>query len=378
MNAQAPRPQHRSGTPGATLRPGDLRLDGVIGRGGFRLPLTMDFRAGETLVLLGANGAGKSTLLETLGGLIPLLEGELLRIGSDGATVLSGPRGTVPAERRRAGFVHQDYLLFPRMTALENVAFGLRARGVGKKEAHASAAAQLRRLGLTEAQAGSRPGALSGGQRQRVALARALAGEPDMLLLDVPLAALDAGTRAQARAQVYAQLREFPGPRVLVTHDLTDALSLGDRIAVLDQGTLAQIDSPAEITRTPRTPYLAELLGINLFSGLARRGRLSIGHSRVTAPTELDGRVLVTLPREAVTVNTEAPAKAGRNTFEARVVAVQEDAQGITVAVSPTDPDVGLACSARVPLTSLPTAPIRLGAPVWATVDESALHAYPF
>src|SRR4051794_16365182 len=150
----------------------------------------------------------------------------------------------VVPERRGVGYVFQDYLLFPHLTALENVAFGLRARGVHRREARAAAARWLERLGVGE-YAGARPRALSGGQAQRVALARALATEPRLLLLDEPLAALDAATRVEVRAELRRHLATFGGARLLVTHDPVEAMVLADRLVVLEDGRIVQSGRPA-------------------------------------------------------------------------------------------------------------------------------------
>ena len=172
----------------------------------------------------------------------------------------------VPPERRPVGMVFQDYLLFANLTALENVAFGLRARGTHKAEARRRAAALLERMGLTS-HAGARPSGLSGGQAQRVALARALATEPRVLLLDEPLSALDATTRTDVRRDLRRHLDDFDGMTIVVTHDPVDAYALADRVAIVDHGTVAQIGSIADVTAHPRSRYVADLVGTNLVTG---------------------------------------------------------------------------------------------------------------
>ena len=174
----------------------------------------------------------------------------------------------MPTEQRPVGFVFQDYLLFPHLSALENVAFGLRARGLARAEARRRAAAWLERVGLA-AHAAARPRALSGGQAQRVALARALVGEPRLLLLDEPLAALDAATRTEVRRDLRRHLASFDGTRLLVTHDPLDAIALADRLVVLEGGRVTQTGSPAEVSGRPRSRYVAELVGVNLYRGRA-------------------------------------------------------------------------------------------------------------
>ncbi len=209
----------------------------VVERAGFRLDLALRAGAGEVVALLGPNGAGKTTALRTLAGLLPLTGGYLRLSGE----VLDEPgrRPFVPAHRRPIGVVFQEYLLFPHLSALENVAFGPRSRGAGRTRARALARDWLDRVGLAD-RAGTRPRQLSGGQAQRVALARALAPDPRLLLLDEPLAALDAGTRQDIRAHLRHHLAEHPGVAVLVTHDPLDAMILADRIVVIEAGSVVQ------------------------------------------------------------------------------------------------------------------------------------------
>ncbi|MFD4430907.1 ABC transporter ATP-binding protein, partial [Nocardia sp. NPDC058497] len=186
-----------------------------ITRESFELDIAIEVAPGEVVALLGPNGAGKTTALRALAGLTPLNEG---RIVLDDHVWDAPPDRFVPAERREVGVVFQDYLLFAHMSAQENVAFGLRARGQHRTAAREQAARWLERVGLgTHLHA--KPRALSGGQGQRVALARALATDPRLLLLDEPLAALDAGTRLQVRAELAHHLADYPGHTVLVTHD---------------------------------------------------------------------------------------------------------------------------------------------------------------
>jgi ABC-type sulfate/molybdate transport systems ATPase subunit len=185
-----------------------------------------------------------------LAGLLPIDRG---RIVIDGVTVddPSAHEYVVP-ERRSVGVVFQDYLLFPHLSVRENVAFGLRSRGTSRSVARQRADEWLARVGLGE-YAGSKPGSLSGGQAQRVALARALAPEPRLLLLDEPLAALDIGIRTELRRDLRGHLASFSGARILVTHELLDAVALADRIIVLEQGRVAQVGPIAEIAARPRS-----------------------------------------------------------------------------------------------------------------------------
>ena len=187
----------------------------------------LEIATGESVVLLGPNGAGKTTLLRALAGLVPLDDGKVVL---DGELLEDPAQGwRMPAEQRAVGVVFQDYLLFPHLSLVENVAFGLRARGMKRAEAQTRAGSWLARVGLGHRGA-ERPNALSGGQAQRVALVRALATKPRLLLLDEPLAALDAGARPALRRDLKRHLSSFVGTRLIVTHDPLEALLLGDRV----------------------------------------------------------------------------------------------------------------------------------------------------
>ncbi|GMA33331.1 ABC transporter ATP-binding protein [Litorihabitans aurantiacus] len=208
---------------------GALELrDAVVRRGDFEVRLDLRVDPGEVLALTGPNGTGKSSLLAALAGTLPLASGSL----SLGGEVLDGVAAWVPPERRGVGLVPQQHLLFGHLSAVENVAYGLRARGVRRRVARAEAAGWLDRLGLSD-RAHLRADALSGGQSQRVAIARALAAHPAYVLLDEPFAALDVGVRADVRALVADALRELAVPAVLVTHDEADVDALATRAVAL-------------------------------------------------------------------------------------------------------------------------------------------------
>src|SRR5438067_10242085 len=230
--------------------------------GSFDLDVDLTIAPGEVVALLGPNGAGKTSVLRALAGLLAIDAG---RIALDGI-VLEEPANAirVPVEQRPIGVVFQDYLLFPHLTVLENVAFGLRARGVGARDARVTAGSWLDRLGVAE-YAQARPRTLSGGQAQRVALARALAIDPRLLLLDEPLAALDASSRGAVRRDLKRHLASFAGIRIVITHDPLEAVALADRLVILERGRVVQTGSPAEVTQHPRSRYVADLVGVNLF-----------------------------------------------------------------------------------------------------------------
>ena len=338
--------------------------------GSLALDAALEAPAGELVVLLGPNGAGKTTLLRALAGLLPLAGGRVVLDGQVLEDPAAGVR--VPAERRPVGVVFQDGLLFPHLSALENVAFGLRARGVPRREARAGALAWLERVGLAEV-AGARPRALSGGQRQRVALARALATSPRLLLLDEPFAAVDAGARARLRRELRGHLAAVPGARLLVTHDPVEALTLADRLVVLERGRVTQAGTPGEVSARPRSRYVAELVGVNLFRGRAAGGRVELGGgARLVVTGGHDGEVFAVVHPRAVALHRRPPEGTPRNVWrgEAEVL----DVLGDRVRVRVTGP---------VPLVAEVTpagaSDLRLadGGPVWATVKATEVDVYP-
>ncbi|MEU6341403.1 ABC transporter ATP-binding protein [Streptomyces sp. NPDC046977] len=337
----------------------------LVERGTFRLDVALTAAPGEVLALLGPNGAGKTTALRALAGLTPLTGGRLLLDGTE----LDG----MPPETRPVGVVFQDYLLFPHLSALENVAFGPRCRGVPKARARAEAAAWLERMGLAE-HAAARPRRLSGGQAQRVALARALATRPRLLLLDEPLAALDARTRLEVRSQLRRHLAEFEAVAVLVTHDPLDAMVLADRLVVIEDGRSVQEGTPAEVARRPRTDYIAHLVGLNLYRGEAAGLAVSLpGGPALTTADALTGPAFAAFPPDAVTLYRERPeGTSARNLWHGKVAGLESRGDRIRVDVEgelPLAADLSTAATAELGL--------HPGAEVWATVKAAQVHAYP-
>jgi len=246
------------------------------------MPLDLEVRAGETLVLLGPSGCGKTTLLRLIAGLErPDAGGRIL---FDGADVTA-----LPIEKRHVGMVFQSYALFPNMSVIDNVAYGLRVRGMGRQERRASAGAVLEMMRI-EALAERRIDQLSGGQRQRVALARALAVRPRVLLLDEPLTALDAALREHLRGEIDALLRRLAITAIYVTHDQAEALALGDRVVVMKNGAIAQAGTPREVYFRPADDFVADFVGItNRLTGRVRAGRFDTAAGILALPPALAG-----------------------------------------------------------------------------------------
>ncbi|MFD3464770.1 ABC transporter permease [Streptomyces sp. NPDC058682] len=275
--------------------------------------LTLDAEPGTTIAVVGENGAGKTTLLRALLGLTPRAHAEL-RLGDDEVTDL-------PPHRRQVAWVPQDGALFPHLTAVANTAYGLRARGVPRARARREARAWLNRLDVQHL-ADRKPAQLSGGQAQRVALARALAARPRLLLLDEPLAALDQTTRARVRHTLRTHLAGFGGVCLIVTHDPVEAVSLADRVLVLADGRALQDAPPAEVTRHPRSPWVARMLGRNAWPGTASADGLALaaGGRLVVAETLPEGaKALAIIAPEAVSVHRDRPGGSPRNVWPGTV-----------------------------------------------------------
>jgi molybdate transport system ATP-binding protein len=345
-----------------------LNADLIIDRGSFRLELALSIEPGQVVGLLGPNGAGKSTALRALAGLLPLTEGS---VSLDDQLWDRPPALFVPTEHRPIGVVFQDYLLFNHMTALENVAFGLRARGTPRADARQRARDWLDRVGL-DGHHNTRPRALSGGQAQRVALARALATEPGLLLLDEPLAALDASTRVHVRSELDRHLEAYPGHTLFVTHDPLDAMVLADHLVIIEDGVLVQQGPPAQVARQPRTDYVARLVGLNLYRGTADHTTVTLEQGRFTIAEPATGPVHVAFAPSAVSLHTEPPAGSPRNSWPVTVSQLEQHAHTVRVRLDGTPPVLADVTPATV--AELHLAP---GAPLHATVKATEITTYP-
>jgi molybdate transport system ATP-binding protein len=299
-----------------------LRVEARTRLGALDLDLTVAVTPGECLAVAGPSGAGKTSLLRVAAGLLRPEHG-LVEAGDE--TWLDTRRGVdLPPERRRCGYLFQEYALFPHLSAWQNVAYPL--RGSDRRQ---RAAALLDRFGMG-ALADARPGALSGGERQRVALARALAREPDVLLLDEPLSALDARTRAGAVRELGALLRDADVPAVLVTHDFAEAAALGDRVAIVDAGRMLQEGTPSELAAAPRSAFVADFTGAVVLTGTARGGADGLTHvdldggGAVTSTDRAEGPVAISVyPWEiAIEPAGEAPHGSTQNRIAAEVLSV--------------------------------------------------------
>jgi molybdate transport system ATP-binding protein len=297
----------------------------------FDLELSLDV-ADETVAIVGPSGAGKTTLLRALAGLARPDRGRIAL----GSRVWFDERTDLPPEERAVGFVFQDYALFPHLTVRANVAFG---------GANGSIDSLLGRFGL-ERLADAHPRSLSGGERQRVALARALARRPSVLLLDEPLAALDAHTKTHVRGELRGHLRSAGLPTLLVTHDYDDAAALADRVGVLNEGRLVQVGTPAELVAAPTSPFVAEFTGANLLVGWARPtgdGLTEVeleGGQRLLSADAAEGRVGAVVHPWEISLARERPTDSMQNHVLGAVESVVPVGNRLRVRVGPLTAEI--------------------------------------
>ncbi|MEV7374080.1 ABC transporter permease [Streptomyces sp. NPDC090301] len=330
--------------------------------------LTLDADPGTTIAVVGPNGAGKTTLLRALLGLTPRAHADL-RLGGEDVTAL-------PPHRRHVAWVPQDGALFPHMSALANTAYGLRAQGVARAEARREARTWLDRLGVGPL-AHRRPTQLSGGQAQRVALARALAARPRLLVLDEPLAALDQTTRAHVRHTLRTHLAGFGGVCLIVTHDPVEAVSLADRVLVLDEGRALQDAAPVEVTRHPRSPWVARMLGRNAWPGTATPEGLALaggGTLVATDPPPTGTPALAIVAPEAVSVHRERPEGSPRNVWPGTVREITASGSRLRVLItSDRAPDL----VAEITPQSAAELGLADGVRVWTSVKATEATIVP-
>jgi molybdate transport system ATP-binding protein len=347
-----------------------LRVEASTRLGALDLDVGLTVGAGECVALAGPSGAGKTSILRVAAGLLRPARGV---VEADGETWLDTERGIdVPPDRRRCGYVFQDYALFPHLSAWQNVAYPL--RGVSRRERRARATELLERFGLA-GHADARPQTLSGGERQRVALARMLARSPEVLLLDEPLSALDARTRASAARELSAVLNDVRVPALLVTHDFAEAAQLGDRVGVIDGGRIIQEGTPTELAATPRSAFVADFTGAVVLSGTARGGRDGLtlidldGGGEIASTDEGRGRVAASVfPWEiAIEPVAEEPHGSAQNRVVAEVLTVTAVGNRVRLGLAGPQP-----LAAEITLASARTLELHAGSRVAATWKAAA------
>jgi molybdate transport system ATP-binding protein len=339
-----------------------------VSLGSLALDVTID--VGDAVVaVVGPNGAGKSTLIRALAGLVALDRG---KVAVDGTVVEDPAQGIrVRPEDRRFGVVFQDHRLFAHMTALENVAFGLRATGVSRSEARGRAATWLERVGLPDV-AGRRPGALSGGQAQRVALARALVTEPAVLLLDEPLAAVDASARAELRSVLRTELHRYPGSRLVVTHDPIEAAALAERVVVIEGGKVSQEGPLVEVTCRPRSRWVADMVGLNLLTGTAHGTVIALPNGEtVHAADPSEGPVFAAFRPNAVTLHRNRPDGSARNLWSGQIAELYPAGDRARVRIEGPVPLV-----AEVTADAVAQLKLADGGGIWSALKATEIDVY--
>jgi molybdate transport system ATP-binding protein len=315
----------------------------------FSLRLSLEVEA--TIALVGPSGAGKTTVLRAIAGLVRPASGRITSGGEvwfdDGRDVMLAP------DRRRVGLVFQDYALFPHLSVRRNIEYARRH----------TADEYLDRFAIRHLER-ARPAELSGGERQRVALARALARDPEVLLLDEPLSALDAHTKAGVRSELNDLLKALGIPVLLVTHDFEDAAALADRVGVIVDGALRQIGSPRELVAGPSDPFVASFTGANLLHGYGERcGGVTrvqlIDGTVVTTTDDAVGDVVLAVYPWDITISTARPNDSAMNLIHAPIRGIAELGNRVRVAVGPI--------SAEITTDSVRRLGLRVGQPAYAT-----------
>ena len=343
----------------------------------FTQEISLSVSEGETLVLIGENGAGKSTLLNMISG---LLNPDAGTISLNQRTLFSADeRINIPADERNIGHLFQSYALFPHYSVYDNIAFGLKCRKIKKSDIEERVNAQIETMHLSDLR-DINVGNLSGGQRQRVALARALVLDPDLLLLDEPLAAVDVLMQAEMRRELRHRMKEANIPSIIVTHTFADALELSDRIAIIQEGKIVQEGSPEEIFNNPATDFVAKFTGMeNLFRGKSIQradgeAEIHVGSLVIHTVTPLEGDVYVAIRAEELIFSREALDSTARNVFSGVVSDIKWNGVLSRITVNLGDIQV----SGLITRQSLTRLKINIGNPIHVSFKASAVHIFPY
>jgi molybdate transport system ATP-binding protein len=342
----------------------------TVRRPRFDVAVDLEAAEGSTIAIIGPNGAGKSTVVDALCGLLPLDSGRV-RVGGavweDAASHLR-----LPPQCRSVGVAFQGLALFPRMTAVENVAYGMRALGERKSDANRVAAKVLERLGASEI-AATAVERLSGGQAQKVALARALAVEPHLLLLDEPTSKLDVMSQVEVRRSLLHALREFAGVTLWITHQPLEPLSVATEVVVMEQGRLTQRGVPSELQLRPRSSYVAEFAGVNLLEGRSIGDRVDVGGgATVTVANAPRGDVFVVIHPNSIALHRQAPEGTPRNVWRLNVADIGYEGDRARVRLTGE-----LTLVAEITPSAATQLRLDERGDVWAAVKATQVQTYP-
>jgi molybdenum ABC transporter ATP-binding protein len=337
--------------------------------GDFQLrDISLEVEKGEYFIILGPTGAGKTVLLEAIAGLHPIIDGE---IWFDSREI-----SRLKPEKRGIGFVYQDQALFPHLTVEENIAFGLKLSKCPQREMKAKIERMAQLVGIGHLLS-RKPDTLSGGERQKVALARALITEPDVLLLDEPLSALDPETREVMQRELSELHRKVGVTIIHVTHNFEEAIALGERVAVLNEGRIVQVGKPEDIFRRPASEFVARFaLSRNIFAGEARAegdgyGTIEVEGTKLIATTEAEGKVRFSLRPEDILISKERLRSTARNSLQGTITHISDRGTIIYVTVSVPQEFVCL-----ITRQSFEELELREGERVFITFKASAIHIF--
>ncbi|MDD3977389.1 MAG: ABC transporter ATP-binding protein [Methanomicrobium sp.] len=344
----------------------------------FSLNVNINVAKGRTLVLIGENGAGKSTFLNILSGLIAPDTGEITL--NDRIIFSSESKISVSSEERNTGHLFQSYALFPHMSVYENIAFGLTCKKIPKEKINELVSEQMEAMHISDF-ADVNVKNLSGGQKQRVALARALVLKPDILLLDEPLAAVDVRMQSEMRRELRQRIKAAKIPCVIVTHTLTDALELGDDVAIIERGRIIQSGKPEDVFKKPKSGFVARFTGMeNIFRGIAENNNIHkaaeteirIGEVILHTITEEKGEVIVGIRAEEIILSKEPLDSTARNMLKGKVSEINWNG-----ALSRVIVDTGIPITVAVTQNSMERLNLQTGQEIYVIFKAPAVHVFP-